>query len=167
MPNMTMSGTVLVSIVNLIMQVSPPAWQMEYEVRNLEASEIWLVVGESLMLKHDNKQIELSYARGKMQPGVQVFGYFDPQVVKIPAGGSLRRSVEINWPCRLSDIWNEVREVELSPGEYEVSVRIGFALTAKPKAPKVGEDVEDPVLRWQKTAVSPPMQVVHKWSQHQ
>ena len=144
------------SIVSAIVNVSPPAWHLEYEVRNLGRVVIWLLVDESLVLRRDDAHIELSYARERMQPGVQVFGYFVPQVVKIPPGGSLRRSVEISWPCSLSDIWNAEREATPPPGEYEVSIRIGFALTAAPQPPKVGEDVEAPVLRWQKEAVSPP-----------
>ncbi len=159
MPSMTIGGTVLVSIVNVIVQASPPAWQLEYEVRNMQQTAVWLVVDESLVLKRENAHIELSYARGKMQPGVQVFGYFDPIVVNIPPGESLRQQVKVAWPCRLSDIWNEVREVVLPPGEYEVAVRIGFASTAKPKPPKVGEGVEGPVLRWQRTTVSPPVRI--------
>jgi hypothetical protein len=94
-----------------------------------------------------------------MQPGVQVFGYFDPKVLAIPPGGSARRSIEISWPCRLSDIWNDKREATPPPGEYEVSVRVGVASTAAPASPKVGEGVEAPVLRWQEEAVSPPVRI--------
>jgi len=139
--------------------VSPPAWYLQYEVRNLARSVIWLVVDESLVLRRDGSHIELSYARGKMQPGVQVFGYFDPKVDKILPGGSLQRSVGITWPCRLSTIWNAERESTAPPGEYEVVVRVGFALTAAPGPPKVGEGVEAPVLRWQKETVSLPVRI--------
>ncbi len=149
----------MVSIVSAMVQVSPPAWQLEYEVRNLARTVFWLVVDESLVLRRDDAHMELSYARGKMQPGVQVFGYFDPKVAKIPPGGSLRRSVEITWPCSLSDIWNAEHEATPPPGEYEVSVRIGFASTAAPKPPKVGEGVEAPVLSWQKETVSQPVRI--------
>ncbi len=159
MPNITIAEKVLVSIVSAIVQVSPPAWHLEYEVHNLSGAVIWLVVDESLVLRRNGAHIELSYARGKMQSGVQVFGYFDPNVVNIPPGGSLRRAIEIVWPCRLSDIWNAEREATPPPGEYEVSVRVGFALTEAPKPRKVGENVETPVLRWQKEAVSPPLRI--------
>jgi hypothetical protein len=159
MPSIPIAGRVLVSIVSAIVQVSPPAWHLEYDVRNQGRAAIWLVDEESLVLRRDDAHIELSYARGKMQPGVQVFGYFTPKVLKVPPGGSVRRSVEITWPCRLSDIWNAEREAMPPPGEYEVSVRVGFGSTAAPKPPKVGEDVEAPVLRWQKETVSPPVRL--------
>lgn len=159
MPNMPLAGKVMVSIVSAIVQVNPPAWRLEYNVRNLSGAVIWLVVDESLKFRRDEAHIELSYARGKMQPGVQVFGYFNPNVVDIPPDGSLLRSVEITWPCRLSDIWNVEREATPPPGKYEVSVRVGFALTATPKPTKVGEDVETSVLRWQKETVSPPVRI--------
>ncbi len=46
-----------------------------------------------------------------------------------------------------------------APGEYEVSIRIGYAATAAPEPPKVGESVEAPVMRWQQTTVSPPVRM--------
>src|SRR4030095_1390365 len=159
MPSIPIAEKVLASIVSAIVNVSPPAWHLEYDVRNLGRGVVWLVVDESLVLRHDDTHSELSYARGKMQPGVQVFGYFEPKVVKLPPGGSLRQSVEIPWPCSLSVIWNAEREATPPPGEYEVSVRVGFALTAAPQPPKVGEGVEAPVLRWQKETVSPPVRI--------
>ena len=160
MPSIPIVEKVLVSIVSVIVKASPPTWHIEYDVCNLGRAVIWLIVDESLVLRHDDTHIELSYARGKMQPGVQVFGYFDPAIVNIPPDRSLRRSVEITWPCRLSDIWNLEREVTLPPGEYKVSVRVGFALTEAPQPPKVGEDVEAPVMLWQKETVSPLVQIV-------
>lgn len=159
MLSVPLAENVSVSIVSAIVQTSPPAWHLEYEVHNLGSAVIWLVVDESLVLLHDESHIELSYARGKMQPGVQVFGYFNPAAVKVPPGESLRQSVEITWPCRLSDIWNAKREAAPTPGDYDVSVRIGFALTPAPNPPEAGEDVETPVLRWQKEALSPTMRI--------
>jgi hypothetical protein len=159
MPGPPLAEKVLVSIVSANAQVNPSAWHLEYDVRNSGQAAVWLVVEESLVLRCDDAHIELSYARGQLQPDVQVFGYFDPQVFKIPPGGSRRQSVEITWPCRLSDIWNAERETTPAPGEYEVSVRVGFASTAAPEPPKVGESIEAPVLRWQEEAVSPPVRI--------
>lgn len=159
MPGLPLAEKVLVSIVSVIVQASPPAWRLEYEVRNLGGAAIWLVVGESLSLRRDESHIELSYARGKMQSDVHVFGYFNPNVVSISPGKSLRRPVEIIWPCPLSDIWNIERVAAPSPGEYEVSVRVGYATTDTPEPPRLGEDVEAPVLRWQNEVVSLPMRI--------
>lgn len=160
MSSISLTGKVLVSIVSAIVQVSPPEWHIEYELHNLREAAIWLVVDDNLVLRHDSTHIELSFARGKMQPGVHVFGYFNPSVVMIPPGGKVSRTVEINWPCRLSDIWNAEREASPLPGEYEVSLRVGFALTEAPKPPEGGEDVETPVLRWQEEVVSAPVHMV-------
>ena len=160
MHNTQIVEKVLVSIKSVVVKTSPSTWHIEYNVCNLGRAVIWLIIDESLVLRCKNMHIELSYAREKMQPGVQVFGYFNPAVVNIPPDGSLLRSVEINWPCHLSDIWNIEREVSPPPGEYKVSVRIGFALTEAPQHPNVGEDVEVPVMHWQKEAVSPLVQIV-------
>jgi hypothetical protein len=160
MPIISIVEKVLVMITSVIVKPSPPTWHIEYDVCNVGKSVIWLIIDESLVFRRDDRHIELSYAREKMQPGVQVFGYFNPAVANIPPDGSLRRSVEINWPCHLSDIWNIEREVSPPPGEYKVSVRIGFASTEAPQPPNVGEDVEVPVMHWQKEAVSTLVQIV-------
>ena len=159
MADASLAGKVIVSIVSALVRTSPVAWHLEYEVRNTEQTPIWLVVDESLVLRRDGQRIELSCARGKMTPGAQPFGYFDPKVVEVPPGGSVRRSVEIAWPARLSGLWNAEREVAPPPGEYEVSVRIGHGTTPKPQPPGLGESVEAPVLRWQKEAVSQPVRL--------
>jgi hypothetical protein len=90
-----------------------------------------------------------------MQPNVHVFGYFDPIVKKVLPGDRLDRSVDVKWPCPLNDIWNVEREANPPPGEYEVSVQVGYALTDEVPAAEIGESIETPVLRWQKRAVSP------------
>jgi hypothetical protein len=142
-----------------MVRLSPPSWHLEYDVRNAGHAVLWLVVEESLVLERVDAKIELSYARGEMRPGVQVFGYFDPKVEMVLPGASLRRSVEIRWPCPLSDIWNSEREAAPPPGDYEVSIKIGFAPTAEPETPGVGESIEAPVLRWQRTTISAPIRL--------
>ena len=52
----------------------------------------------------------------------RAFGYFDPNVVAIAPGGSLRQLADISWPCRLSDLWNDRREAAPRAGEYDVTV---------------------------------------------
>ncbi len=159
MPNLPVAEEILVSIAAAIVQASPPAWHLDYDVRNQGTAAIWLVVDENLVVRWHDRRIELSYARSKMQPGVTVFAYFDPATVKIPPNASLRQSVNIRWPCHLSDLWNPVREVAPAHGDYEVTVRIGFARTPAPLHSNPGEDVEEAVLRWQKEAVSVPVQM--------
>lgn len=155
MTNKPKSEEVLVSIVNAQVKPDPPAWRLEYEVQNLGTTVIYLIVDESMVFRRDGMQIELSYAREKMQPDVHVFGYFDPIVEKMLPDGRLIRSVEVIWPIPLSDIWNPEREAVLPPGEYEVSVRVGYAMTPEAPAAEIGESIETPVLRWQKQVVSP------------
>lgn len=152
-----MAEKVLVSVESARVQADPPAWHIEYSVHNSGQNFLWLVVDESLVLRQNGARIELSYARARMQPGVAVFGYFNPKVIELPPDGTVRNSIHITWPCQLSDIWNPAREIAPPPGKYEVSVRVGFASTAEPGPPKVGEDVEAAVLRWQKEATSPPV----------
>jgi len=154
-----LAGKIVVSIVSTVVQVSPPAWHIEYDVRNTSDATIWLVIDESLVFREEGDRIELSFARGRMQPAAHPFGYFDPTVVAIATGQRRRQSVDITWPSRLSDLWNDRREARPSPGEYDVSVRVGFAPTRSPPAPKAGEGVETPVLRWQEEAVSPPVRL--------
>jgi hypothetical protein len=88
-----------------------------------------------------------------------VFGYFDPEVVALAPGASERRSVEVKWPSRLSDLWNEQPVAAPPPGEYDVTVRVGYATTASPPAAAAGEHVEAAVLRWQRTAASQPVRI--------
>ncbi len=150
---------VSVSIVEAVVDASTPSWRLTYEVRNSTGSPVWLVDDGALALRHVGRQIELSYAREAMQPGAKVFGYFAPAVVAIAGHDALRRSVMLRWPCRLSDLWNPQREAALSPGDYAVTVRVGFGTTDAPAPPRVGQEVEEPVLAWQTTAVSKPMTI--------
>jgi hypothetical protein len=159
MTKQEMARKVEVVIVSAKAEINPPSWEIEYSVHNHTPAMLWLVVEESLVLKRDGARIELSYSRGRMQPGVQVFGYFVPTVIDLPPGRAVSQSVQIGWPCRLNDIWNSEREVALPPGQYEVSVRVGFASTPAPPPPEVGEDVEAPVLRWQEEAASSPVRI--------
>ncbi|MGL4611890.1 MAG: hypothetical protein ACRCYY_19800 [Trueperaceae bacterium] len=150
---------VAVFIENVDVQVGPPSWRLEYVVRNSSEAIIWLIVDESLKFQLENNHIELSYARGQMQSGVQAFGYFNPKVTKILPGESLRQSVNLSWPQSLSTLWNAERKAAPSPGEYEVSIRVGIALKEAPEPPKLGETIEASVLRWQEEVVSPAMRI--------
>lgn len=156
---MSTPAGVAVSIVSAVVVVSPPAWRIEFEVRNHGDATLWVIADESLVFRQDDGRIELSYARGRMQPGAQVFGYFDPEVVALAPGASVRRWVEIAWPCRLSGLWNDRPVAAPSPDEYDVAVRVGFASTPSPPAAAEGEHVEAPVLRWQRAAVSRPIRI--------
>jgi hypothetical protein len=159
MPTTPIAGKILVSIVSAVVQAVPPAWHLEYEVRNRGTTTIWLVTDESLVLRQLEGRIELSYARGRMMAGAQVFGYFDPKVVALEPGKSLRQRADVGWPCRLSDLWNDRREAAPPAGDYDVTVRVGFASTAAPGPPQLGEGVEAAVLRWQQEALSPPVRL--------
>lgn len=152
-------AAVIVSIVSAVVQTNPPGWQIAYVVKNGGRAPVWLVVDDPLVLRRDGTRIELSFARAKMVPGAKVFGYFDPKVVAIAPGDTVERKVHIAWPLRLDDTFNTEREVAPPPGEYEVTVRIGYGRTPAPPAPRLGEGVEAPVLRWQKEAVSLPVRM--------
>jgi hypothetical protein len=145
---------IVVSIVRAELDERTPAWHIDFEVRNNGDSTLWVIAGESLVFRQDDGRIELSYARGRLRPGAHAFGYFDPETVALAPGGTVLRSVEIGWPCRLNDLWNERREAAPAPGVYDVTVRAGYATTASPPAPMIGEGVEAAVFRWQREAVS-------------
>lgn len=130
-----------------------------YVVTNRSNGPIWLVNDDWLVWKQKNSDVEISFARGPMRKGVQPFGYFPPQTVEIPPGGRLEKQFTLRWPQRLSRIWNVAESAERPPGTFRLSVRVGYGLTPEPAPPKLGEGVEEPVLRWQKEAVSPPVEV--------
>lgn len=159
MTNAPVVEQVSVSIVTATVTKRPRGWQIEYAVRNDGAQEVWLVVDERVVFRQHDHHIELSYARARMQPGVQVFGYFNPETIALPPGKSVPQSVDITWPLTLSDIWNASREAAPSAGVYDVTVRVGFGFTSEPESPKLGENVEDPVLRWQNEVVSYPVKL--------
>jgi hypothetical protein len=123
-------------------------------VCNNREEPIWLVNDHWLIWRQLGHEIELSYARGKMRPGAQVFGYFPPAVLKMEPDDRVSRSILLTWPHSLDRLWNAVSIAAPSVGEYRVFIRIGYGLTASPEPPGVGEGVEMPVFRWQQEALS-------------
>lgn len=151
-----MAGVAAVTILSVITQAFPPSTHIEFEVRNEATVPIWLVDDRWLIWHQTDREVELCYARGRMQPGAQVFGYFPPSVVRIERGGSISREIHLTWPQPLDRLWNAERSTTPSPGEYRVSVRIGYGMSPKPNPSEVGESVEAPIFRWQKEAISQP-----------
>jgi hypothetical protein len=149
---------VLQSVTTVITKISssedPWGCDLEYEVRNASQAPIWLVNDGWLIWHQSGKEIELSYARGKMRPGSQVFGYFPPAVLQVDPGSKVTKAVTLRWPQSLDRLWNQ--EASVAPGrdEYRLSVRVGYGTVPAPDPPSVGEGVEAPVLRWQHVAVS-------------
>jgi hypothetical protein len=154
-----MAGTVEVKITGISNKVDPPGSEIEYEVRNDTERPIWVVDDGWLTWRQDGQELELSYARGKMRQGAQVFGYFVPVVVKLDPGSSIMRTAHLKWPQSLDRLWNLEPQAAPAPGDYRISVRIGYGVTAEPDSPRLGEDVETPVLRWQREAVSTPVTI--------
>lgn len=132
--------------------------ELRYVVRNDGNATVWLVDDGWLVWRREGNRIELGFQRVPLRPGIEPFGYFDPQVAPIEPGGELTRTVALSWPQPLDRMWNEEREVALPPGEYEVAVRVGYGGSEKaPPVQRVGEGVETPVLAWQHEAVSEPV----------
>ena len=132
---------------------------LTYAATNHSAAPIWLVNDDWFVWKQKNSDVEVSFARGRMRKGTQVFGYFPPQTIEIPPGGRMERQFTLHWPQRLSRIWNAAEAAERPPGKFRLSVRVGYGFTPEPEPPKLGEGVEAPVLRWQREAVSPPVEM--------
>lgn len=160
MPTTLQPPAIQVHITQAQSQDCPSAWQIDYEACNTGVDMLWLVDEPALTLHSAPGRIELSCARAPLQPGVQPFGYFPPHCVTLAGGDCLQRRLHIAWPARLSTLWNPAREAAPAPGSYAVTVRVGYAETPEPDAPHLGEDVQDPVLRWQRTALSAPVTLV-------
>ncbi|MBS0508336.1 MAG: hypothetical protein JSR53_13235 [Proteobacteria bacterium] len=138
-------------------RAQPGAWRIAYEACNASDQTLWLVDEPALTLHQAPGRIELSYARAPLQGGALPFGYFNPHRTPLAGGDCLRRHIDISWPARLSALWNPVREAAPTPGDYAVTVRVGYGETPEPDAPRAGEDVQAPVLRWQRQALSAPV----------
>jgi hypothetical protein len=142
-----------------IWHTDPSRWHLEYSVHNSGETLLWLVVDENPAYQCNGYEMELGHARTHLQSVVRVYGYFTPKVVLLPSSQSWQRSLQITWPCQLSDLWSATREAAPTPGDYTVSVRVGYGLTAAPKGSREAESVEAPVLRWQQTVASPPVRM--------
>lgn len=149
-----MAKSVTVEISRISGQVNPPRSELGCDVRNGYLGPIWLVSDDWLIWRQNGQEIELSYARGKMRVGAQVFGYFPPSVVKIEPGEKVSRSIILSWPQSLDRLWNAAPYAAPNAGEYLVSIRIGYGITPAPDPPGVEEGVEASVLRWQREALS-------------
>jgi hypothetical protein len=151
---------VTVDIVDIASRSEPPGADVRYVVRNDGPEPVWVVDDGFLVWRQGDHRIELSFARAPMQPGVEPFGYFSPQVVPLGPGEHLERTASLTWPQRLSGIWNEADEAAPAPGEYEVAIRVGYGESPEPGEPELGRSVEEPVLAWQREAVSAPARLV-------
>jgi hypothetical protein len=146
--------SVSVILTSIHTRVDTPSTQLTYEVRNKGDRPVWLVDDGWLTWRQKGKQIELSYAREKMQPGAEVFGYFSPTVAKIEPGNAVTRKVELSWPLSLDRLWNDEYQAKPNPGKYKVSIKVGYGLTPEPGPLAPEESVETPVFRWQTSIVS-------------
>ncbi len=149
-----MTDAVFVEIVSVESRDAPPSTLLVYEIRNSSAAPIWVVNDNWLIWNQTGRAIELSFKRGKMTKGSQVYGYFPPAVVRVDPGAGMRTAVSLEWPQSLDRLWNSERAAAPPPGEYAVNVRIGYGTTPEPDRPRLQESVEEPVFRWQKEAVS-------------
>lgn len=132
--------------------------ELRYTVRNDGDAMVWVVDDGWLVWRREGGRVELGFQRVLLRPGIEPFGYFNPQVAPLEPGAELTRTVSLTWPQTLDRMWNEEREVSLPPGEYEVAVRIGYGESERPPPPqRVGEGVEAPVRAWQHEAVSEPV----------
>jgi hypothetical protein len=131
---------------------------LTYEVVNGLAGPIWLVADDWIVWRQEGEDIEIGLARVPLRPGVQVFGYFPPTVVEVAAGRSLPRALLLGWPLSLSGIWNATRRVERPHRPCRIRVRVGYGVRPAPEDPAPGEPVDAPVFRWQREAVSQPVE---------
>jgi hypothetical protein len=148
-----------VEIADVAELTEPRGVELRYLVRNGAEGTIWVVDDGWFAWRLEDRRIELNFARVRMQPGVEPFGYFAPEVVAVEPGARLERTVALNWPHPLSGMWNATPDADPPPGEYEVVVRVGWSDSPAPGPPETA-DVEAPVLAWQREAVSDPARLV-------
>ena len=149
-----MTNKLDVVILSTSMQIDPPLSVVEYEVRNRGTAPVWAVDDGWLIWSQREMKIELSFARGTMRPGAQVFGYFSPVVARVDPGGRFSKVVRLEWPLELDQLWNRDRWAAPQPGTYEVQIRVGYGQMPEPGDSRVGEGVETSVLNWQREVVS-------------
>jgi hypothetical protein len=148
---------VSVKITRVTCHLDPPSTNLEFVVRNEGSVPVWLVNDRWLIWQQKGQRIYLSFHRGKMRAGAQVFGYFNPEVTIIRPGHSITQTVNLNWPQPLDSLWNNKSQAAPSPGLYQISVRVGYGMSYKPGPPELNESIDAGVFRWQKVAVSTPV----------
>jgi hypothetical protein len=146
-------ASVHVEIVHTATDSARATSSIDYRVRNLASRRIWVVSDPWFVWQQKTDTVTISFARAPMVAGVEVFGYFDPDVVPLDPDASIDKRLEISWPLQLNTIWNREPSVWPAAGRYRVRVEIGFGFTPHPTGSD-GEDVEDAVLDWQHRALS-------------
>ncbi len=128
---------------------------IDYRVRNTGNREIWIVDDPWFVWHQDKDGITISFARGRMRDDVEPFGYFLPEVTPLAPQTGRDRRLDLNWPVRLSTIWNEECSVWPPAGHYRVALELGFGFSPQPSTSDDG-DVEQDVLAWQHRTASRP-----------
>lgn len=149
-------AAVFVKVLRTATVQHPPETRIEYVVSNASSAPIWLVSDGWPIWRQHGRSLRLSFARGKMQPSVQPFGYFPPATRKILPSRSSLVAYEWCWPLPLSRLWNTASKAAPVPGKYQLRIQVGYGLTAKPARVRLKENIEAPVLRWQHVAISDP-----------
>ena len=106
--------------------------EVRYVVRNEGDAPIWVVDDGWLAWRQDGRQIELGFQRAPMQPGVEPFGYFGPQVVGARARRRAERAVALSLAAAARPHLERGGQGRAGPGEYEVAVRVGYGETPEP-----------------------------------
>src|SRR5260370_28070638 len=105
-----MSEEIPVSITSTTTSYNPPATSIAYSVRNARPAAVWLVNDGWFIWRQRGTDLEISTARGRMTRGSHPFGYFVPDVLELPSGQTLARSIDLQWPLRLDTLWNDVAD---------------------------------------------------------
>lgn len=148
-----------------------PRWRLEFRIANPTDGLFWINDDRFVRVVRRKFRLLVSLARGRMVNGAQPFGYFPPVMAPLSPGGELHFELELGWPLSLSDLWNDVPNPHLQPGSYQVALEIGYATSAHPPSTGDIRSMEDDVLKWQKRAISPWVEMIvpddHAVPQHQ
>lgn len=152
-----MSGGLVVDIASVTSTTQPPATEVVYKVRNTDMQPVWMVDDGWLIFRQDGDLIEVSFARGRLRKGVQVFGYFAPAVLRLNPSEQVERHFTLTWPLELDRMWNVDRIAAPTPGKHRLSIRVGYGITPQADEPKSGKSVDGPIDRWQRLGQSAPV----------
>ncbi|MEO1032081.1 MAG: hypothetical protein AAFX55_11785, partial [Bacteroidota bacterium] len=111
-----------VKIVDVQTNLTPTEILLHVEIQNNFREPIWIVNDDWFVWKKEEENIHISLAREKMRPGVEVFGYFNPNRKKVGPQETFYRKLKLIFPLRLNMIWNKEDKVHLSPGKYQFKI---------------------------------------------
>lgn len=147
--SLKMKNKIEIDIAVIENKAKPSSNTLAISITNSSPRSIWLVNDAWFKATVNTDTIELSFAREIMNPNTRPFGYFLPLLKELKTGESYDRKIELNWPQRLSLIWNSISELNPPKGKYQIKIVFGYGTKGEIKIGKQ-ETAEEAILKWQK-----------------